>query len=226
MARRPLELYWARLDAPAPRDAVTPAERERAARFRHPADRDRFLAARAWRRQLLAAELDCAPQDVPIVAEPGGKPRVEGSELCFSASRSAGSALFAVSWTGDVGVDVEAQRSDVDIEGIARRFFTASERRALEALPATARTAAAFGGWTRKEAYAKATGTGLTFTLADVEVGIGGAGPVTVAGWTIVDVDLGPGLPAAVAGAWPPGWTPPAPRLLGDGHGCKAALLS
>jgi 4'-phosphopantetheinyl transferase len=208
---RELALWWVRLDGSG-RD-VTDEERRRAAEYRDPRDGERFLGARAWLRRLLGEELGCAPAAVPIVAAPGGKPRVDGSELRFSASRSGDVALFATSWTTEVGVDVEALR-DESLDALAARLYSPAERRALERLADPDRRVAAFGCWARKEAYVKATGTGIGVALAELDVGVGGAGPVAFDGWTVHDVTLEPGLAAAVAGAWPPGWTPGPARLL------------
>lgn len=208
-----LALWWARLDvAVAPFATDVPEdERARAAAFRRPGDGDRYLVSRAHLRRLLARELGGAPAAVAIVGE---KPRVDGSDLFFSLARSGGVALYALSRTTEVGVDVEQIRPGADMDGVAARFFTPAERAALARLADPARTAAAFACWARKEAYAKATGTGLTFRLADVEVGVGGAGPATAGGWTLRDVPLEGGFAAAVAGRWPPGFAPPAPRPL------------
>ena len=115
------------------------------------------------------AQLRCAPGDVRIVTGDLGKPRLACSDLRFSAARSAGIALYATSWTMEVGVDIEAIRTTADIDGIAARFMSPAEQRALASLPPTQRLAAFFQCWTRKEAYVKGIGTGLSFPLRDVD---------------------------------------------------------
>jgi 4'-phosphopantetheinyl transferase len=170
--------------------------------------------AEEWLRRLLARELGVAAADVPIVVAEGGKPELAGGELHFSLARSEGVALFALSATTEVGVDLEAITTGTDMEGVAARFFSPSERGALAALPEAERLGAAYGCWARKEAYAKAIGTGLTFDLANAEVGVGGAAPGSVEEWTIHDVAMELRFAAAVAGRWPAGWAPPAPRAI------------
>jgi 4'-phosphopantetheinyl transferase len=210
---RELALWVAHLDEPGPGADVTDDERARAAQYRDALDGARFLASRAWLRRLLGGELGCAPADVPIVTAPEGKPFLEHGELRFSASRSGDVALFATSWTTDVGVDVEAVR-DEDLDALTERMYSMAEQRALAGLAEPDRRFAAFGCWARKEAYVKATGTGIGVRLAELDVGIGGAGPVTHAGWTVHDVALGHGLAAAVAGVWPEEWVPDRTRQL------------
>ncbi len=214
----PVSLWWVALDAAQPGAGepeadLTPPERRRADDFLRPLDRRRFVAARGALRRLLAGELGCAADAVPLVADSRGKPGLAGTELKLSASRSAGVALFALSWTLEVGVDVEAIREGVDIDRIAAKFFSAAERRALAALPARQRRAAAFQCWTRKEAYAKGTGEGLASSLGATDVGIGARSAIG-SGWSVHQVDLAPGLAAAVAGSAAAGWSPQAPRRL------------
>jgi 4'-phosphopantetheinyl transferase len=224
-----VSLWWAPLDicATALRglsSCLSPQDRQRADLFHRPLDRARFVAARGWLRRLLARELLCAPDEVQIVTGAGGKPTLACSHLCFSAARSAGIALYATSWRMDVGVDVEAIRATADIDAIAARFFSEAEQRALASLPPAQRLAASFQCWTRKEAYVKGIGSGLTFPLHTVEVWGGGRRRVTVSGWAVHEVDIAPGFAAAVAGADAGEWVPEVPRKLGaevgpHGHG-------
>ncbi len=214
-----LSLWWAPLDISAPALSglaigLSAEERRRADRFALPLHRGRFLAGRGWLRRLLASQLSCAPGDVRIVTDDRGKPRLACSDLRFSSSRSAGLALYATSWAMEVGVDVEAIRVTGGVDTIAARFFSAAERSALASLPAAQRLEAGFQCWTRKEAYVKGIGAGLHFPLATVDVWVGDAQPVAVNGWSVHQVDVAPGFAAAVAGAGPGEWVPPAPRRL------------
>jgi 4'-phosphopantetheinyl transferase len=213
----PVSLWWAPLDVADATDleaVLSPDERERAGRLRDPADRARFVAARGWLRRLLAAELGCATGDVRIVVDERGKPSVAGSALRYSASRSADVALFATSWTMEVGVDVEAIRPIGDLDAFAARFFTPAERRALAALPPEARLPASFQCWTRKEAYVKGTGEGIGGALRTTEVWTGRTARMSVSTWSIHSVDLTGGYAAAVAGATLGPWNPQLPLNL------------
>jgi 4'-phosphopantetheinyl transferase len=216
-----LSLWWAPLDIPAASraslaDYLSPEEHKRANEYRFPIDRDRFVAGRGWLRLLLADEAGCTAQEVRFVTDEDGKPEIESSDLKFSASRSAGLALYATSWTTEVGVDVEAIRTtaDVDLDDMATKFFSVAERRALGALPPPQRLAASFQCWTCKEAYVKAIGSGLSFPTQTVQVWSDDARQVTVSGWTIHQIEVAPGFAAAVAGKGLEGWIPTVPRRI------------
>jgi 4'-phosphopantetheinyl transferase len=213
-------LWWAPLDvSPATlrelSACLTEADRQQADALRRPRDRARFLAARGWLRRLLARQLDCAPQELNIVRGPHGKPAIASCALRFNASRSAGVALYATSWGMEVGVDIEEVRESADVDAIAARFFSRSEQRELAPLPAATRRQASFRCWTRKEAYLKGIGVGLTVALERIEVGTRGRQPATLSGWSVHHVHVAPGYAAAVATPSPVAWSPQRPRRLG-----------
>jgi 4'-phosphopantetheinyl transferase len=198
-----VSLWWAPLDVSASElgglaSCLSRGERVRANRFSAPLDRSRFVAARGWLRRLLAGQLGCAPDQVRIDAGDGGKPRLADADLSFNTAVSAGVAVYATSWSMEVGVDVEAIRAIPDADAVAARFFSAAEQRALASLPEPPRREAFFRCWTRKEAYLKGIGVGLTVPTDAVEVGVGG-GPVTFSGWSVHDLGVAPGFAAAVA---------------------------
>jgi len=170
----PLDLHEAhlwRLDldaaggqAPAT-DILNEEERARAARFHFDRDRRRFIAARAALRRILAAYVDRAPADLVFSLGPHGKPALENLGLEFNLSHSGGCGLLAVTRGRRVGVDVEHVRADFAGEDIARRFFAPAEVDALAASAPGEYVAAFFRCWTRKEAYVKARGDGLSLPL-------------------------------------------------------------
>jgi 4'-phosphopantetheinyl transferase len=216
----PVSLWWAPVDVSttALRElaaCLSSEERQRADRFRRPIDRGRFLATRGRLRHLLARQLGCAPAEITIVTGEYGKPRLACSELSFSVARTGGIALYATSWTIEVGVDIEAIRVTADVDGIAARFMSPAEQRALASLPPEQHLAASFQCWTRKEAFVKGIGTGLGFPLRDVDVWDGGRRPAMVSGWSVHDVYVAPRLAAAVAGASLGDWVPQVPHRLG-----------
>lgn len=214
-----VQLWWAELDAPpgalAEDEAtLSPAELERASRFASGRDKDRFVVARARLRRVLGDLLGCRPAAVELSQADGGKPSVVGSSLRFSASRSAGVALFAASWTMEIGIDLERMVEGREVERIAARFFTPGERQAIAALPGGQRLRAAFECWSCKEAYVKGTGNGLSAELASLEVWSPGSRSTTIDGWRVLPLDFEPGFAAAVAGQDPGPWHPgPLQRL-------------
>jgi 4'-phosphopantetheinyl transferase len=204
---------------------VSPEERRRADEYQRSGDRDRFLTARGWLRHLLAAQLHCDPGELSIETGENGKPMLSGSELKFNASRSADLALYATRWTMDVGVDIEAIRPRVDVDGMARTFFTTNEQRALESLAPAQRLIATFRCWTRKEAYVKGVGTGLTIPINTIDVGVDGDRPATVSDWTVHQVNVAPGFAAAVAGDCYDAAAPDVQRIIGPDSGLPPAII-
>jgi 4'-phosphopantetheinyl transferase len=145
-------------------------ERVRASRVRCPQARTEFLAARSLLRVLLAVYLDTDAARIAFRQGPQGKPLLEGTSLHFNVAHSHGLALFALSECCEVGVDLERLRPFPNHLGVAERFFSAREVRALRALAPPLRTEAFFHAWARKEAWLKANGLGLAHGLDRVEV--------------------------------------------------------
>lgn len=157
-------------------------ERARADTFRFPDDRRRFILVRAVLRFLLGRYLDRDPNDLTLEASSTGKPRLTsaGEDIQFNVSHSHGLALIAVATRRRVGVDVERIRRDVDALAIAARAFCPREVATLRAVPAERRTQAFFAGWTRKEAYVKATGDGFARPLDGFEVSLAPGEPAAL----------------------------------------------
>src|SRR5260370_493417 len=87
------------------------------------------------------------------------------ASLRFNLSHSHSLALYAITHQRELGVDLEFIRPEVVEEPIAERFFSAAEDAVLRCLPASLQPEAFFNCWTRKEAYIKAKGEGLTIPL-------------------------------------------------------------
>jgi 4'-phosphopantetheinyl transferase len=148
-------------------------ELNRAARFHFEKDRNHFVVARAWLRKLLAAYLGISPGDLRFSYAEKGKPTLEESQrssLSFNLAHSGGMAIYAFSRNRELGVDLEFIREDLADEKIAERFFSEREINDLRSLPAEQRQRAFFDCWTRKEAYIKARGEGLSMPLDEFDV--------------------------------------------------------
>jgi 4'-phosphopantetheinyl transferase len=129
---------------------------------------------------------------------PNGKPALDPTSdagLQFSLASSGDVALYAVTSQGSVGVDVEAFRALIDLTGLIARFFTPREAALLAGLTDPERERLFFAGWTRKEAYLKALGEGLSRPPNQVDVSPGS----DLGGWTIETIVPLPGLVGAVA---------------------------
>jgi 4'-phosphopantetheinyl transferase len=197
------------------RPLLSADEGERASRFHFERDRRRFTASRALLRIVLGAYLHSAPESLRFRYSDQGKPALDGEHLkgglMFNVSHSGGVALFAITRGREIGVDVERVRRSSDLEAIARRFFSACEQMQLAALEPEQRGEAFFRCWTRKEAYIKARGEGLSMPLDqfDVSIGVGDQNallatrpdPAEAHRWSVRDVPTDPDYAAAVAAA-------------------------
>lgn len=155
-------------------EILTAEERRRAARYVVDEPRDTFVVGRAVLRTALARYLACTPGDLVLVTGPHGRPFLApphaDTQLWFNVSHSAGHIVIAFARDRAVGIDIEHIRDNIDIERLAQRYFAPGESRRLLELPAPERPAAFLRCWTRKEAYLKAHGAGLTFPLDRFEV--------------------------------------------------------
>lgn len=151
-------------------------EQTRAGRFYFRKDRERFIVARGLLRSILGCYLNIEPGHVRFeygaYGKPALAPELGAQGIRFNLSHSDGLALYAIARGREVGVDVEQLRPDFAGSEIAKRFFSAREVSMLFALPENLRVEAFFHCWTRKEAYIKARGEGLTLPLSDFDVSL------------------------------------------------------
>ena len=146
----------------------------RARRFRFDHHRRRYIVARAMVRILLGRYLQKRGEEICFEYGPKGKPRLGGSDggsgLRFNISHSNELALMAFCLNEEVGVDVEAVHEMGDAESILRNHFCPEEIEQWLSLPAQFRARGFFDCWTRKEAYVKAVGDGLSLPLDEFQV--------------------------------------------------------
>jgi 4'-phosphopantetheinyl transferase len=167
LQRQEVHVWQTSLEAPTARieelfSLLSDDEARRAARYRYPRDRRRFIVSRGTLRLLLGRYLGTPPARVCLGYEPGGKPRVPSAcELEFNLSHSHELAVYAFTLGRRVGVDVEYAQRELDCLGLARRFFSSRERAKLEMVGPERLTRAFLACWTRREALLKATGEGL-----------------------------------------------------------------
>jgi 4'-phosphopantetheinyl transferase len=185
-------------------------ELQRAARFHFPRDRRRFIVARGALRNILGRYTGVPPSELRFRYSAYGKPTLADIEdgLRFNISHSHEVALFAVTRGREVGVDLEYLRMDVACEEIAEHFFSARERASLRALPMEVKHQAFFNCWTRKEAYIKAHGEGLSLPLDQFDVSLAPGEPAALLAtrhdhrdvwrWSLQALMPGPGYAAAV----------------------------
>ncbi|MBF0499295.1 MAG: 4'-phosphopantetheinyl transferase superfamily protein [Candidatus Riflebacteria bacterium] len=165
-----------RLEEPeleALRRLLSDDELDRCSRAKFPTVERRFLAARGLLRRILGETLRCDPRELSFAEETGGKPFVAGSgappPVRYSVSHSADLLVVGISRDFEIGIDVEKIRENYQPEPIVKRFFSAREYEVWQGFPENERIEAFFRAWTRKEAYLKGTGKGIT-GIGEIEV--------------------------------------------------------
>lgn len=214
LIRRPASPDTALLDT----SELDPAERHRADSFIRPADGLLYATAHVALRRLLGRYTGTPPQDVRFVREPcpgcggaHGRPAITPRSLHFSLSHSAGLALVGVAAV-PVGVDVEKLPREETVE-VCSRALHPGERSELADAEGAERTARFGQIWTRKEAFLKGIGTGLSHPSRDY---LGADARRHPHGWTMVDVPCDPTHSAAAAVKGPAPGTVTVRRLPGQ----------
>jgi len=194
-------------------EALSEDEHARAGRFLFESDQRRFAVARGTLRAILGRYLGVPSGDLTFAYSSHGKPALPrgaaGSDLRFNVSHAGGLALVAVALGREVGIDIERVREDFATEEIAARVFSPAELATMRVLPAAARCAAFFNCWTRKEAYVKARGEGLSLPLRRFDVSVAPNEPAALfateensseaSRWSLRELQPGPGYVASLA---------------------------
>jgi len=179
------------------------AETDRAGRMRSAPGFSAFVITRGVLRRLLAGYLGITVRECRFAAGRHGKPRLAApGRISFNVSHSADRAVLAFTHRAAIGVDVEYLDGRVDVAGLSQRFFAPAENSSLQRLPPIERRQAFFACWTRKEAFVKAVGDGLSHGLADFTVSV--TGPAALLSrerrrFRLTDLSCGPDYAAALA---------------------------
>ena len=190
------------------RRTLEPDELNRASRFHFDKHRRHFIVARGFLRSIVGRYLEMQPEALRFSYGPYGKPALASEHvLRFNLSHSHEVALLAVALDAELGVDVEHIRADFASEEIAQRFFSRAEVQVFNSLPKDEQVAAFFRCWTRKEAYIKAIGKGLSQALDGFDVTLApDAAPALLRAegddasrWLLTDLSAGAGYAAALA---------------------------
>ncbi len=185
-------------------------ELDRAGRFRFGHQRESFVIARGALRCLLGLYLDILPKDIHFLYGAKGKPALEAdAHIEFNMTHSGSLAAVAITAGCQVGIDLEQICPLPDLQQVAAGFFNSAEASEIMSLPASERERAFFSCWTRKEAYIKAVGDGLSSPLDDFRVTVLPNTPPRlihlgnradgIESWTLHDLCLAPDYAAALA---------------------------
>jgi len=198
--------------------ALAADERARAASFRFREECRRFVTARGRLRVILGRYLGRRPADVWFRYGPHGKPALVadpgGPALRFNVSHADGVALYAISRSRELGIDLERVLPRRMDERLAELLFGAHEVARLRRLAPPERAREFFRCWTRHEACLKAQGGALSMVLplADGprpwgELARGGCAQgrdLAPARWLLRELDLGRDFAATLVVESPP----------------------
>lgn len=187
-------------------------ERERAKRFRFEKDRRQFVVSRGILRQLLGSYLRVPSESLRFQYSAYGKPSLaeefSQSQLKFNISHSGEIVLLAFAIRRELGIDIEKIQSELATEEVALGHFSAREILMYLALPERLRTEAFYNCWTRKEAFIKAIGEGVSCALDAFDVSLAPGEPAklldsrleenSIAKWSLVNLDCGSSYKAAL----------------------------
>jgi len=146
-------------------------DRERAARFHFPEDRARFVLGRALARKCLGRYLNQMPESIALAYTDRDRPVLAHDEtIQFSISHARDLVAVAVTANARIGIDLEWAQRSLDFPELAKRIFSGEDLRTFQAFPEHETPAAFFRAWTRKEAYLKARGEGISEGLRQISV--------------------------------------------------------
>ena len=157
-------------------EVLSADEKQKAGKYHFEQDRDNFVVARGILRQILGGYLDILPGEIRFSYNRYGKPALDigmnADGLRFNMSHSNGLVLYSVAREQEVGIDIEYIDDSFTIRPVAATCFSPSEMSMLDELPSDRQPAAFFTGWTRKEAYIKAIGEGVSMPLKEITVSL------------------------------------------------------
>lgn len=192
---------------------ISTDEQARARRYHFEDNRNEYILARGMLRHLLGRYLGEDPAALRFVYSPYGKPSLADQagpdRLTFNVTHSHGIVLYAFARGRELGIDLERIRPEAAHDGVAERFFSPREVSTLRALPEHAQPIGFFNCWTRKEAYIKARGEGLTIPLNQFDVSLvpgepaalleSRVDPADIDRWTLAALPMGTQYVAALA---------------------------
>ena len=174
LSRQEVHIWRAFLEVPSQsvqklKGSLSIDERMKAERFSFERDRNQFIAARGILRLILGCYLSIEPGAIQFCYDKNGKPRLQNAfgktGVQFNLSHSEGLAMYVFTKDHEVGVDIEYMLDMPESKEIVEQFFSVRERVIFDTLPTSEKQETFFNWWTRKEAFTKAVGTGLSYPL-------------------------------------------------------------
>jgi 4'-phosphopantetheinyl transferase len=149
--------YWRILDT---------TEQQRAIKFSNSLLRERYIVAHGRLRRILASYVNDSAENLVFQKNAHGKPYLSAySDLAFNLSHSENSMVLAVAKNCQLGIDIEHCKPRSSMAALVDKCFAVEEASYWQQLPETEQLRAFYQFWTRKEAFVKATGLGITLGL-------------------------------------------------------------
>lgn len=175
-------------------------ELSKACRFRVARDRIGYITCRGSLRNILSEYTGVNPSELVFSYTSFGKPFVKDSEIKFNLSHSGDYAVLAFSWINELGIDIERLRDMPDALNIASRYFSEKEIQGFSELNHECINTEFFKCWTKKEAFIKAKGEGLSYPLKNFSVSVGNKSPAEIIeitdnpaeaeNWSLYEIDI------------------------------------
>jgi 4'-phosphopantetheinyl transferase len=161
-------------------------------------------------RCILAEYVHKAARDLRFLYTEHGKPSLAdtNADICFNLSHAGERGILGIARGRDIGVDIENVSRKVEVDNLAKRFFSPLESKSLDGIPLEEKKISFYRIWTCKEAFLKAQGFGLNRSLGsfDIDLSSGAARLIATrpdateaARWSIVELEAFAGYAAAIA---------------------------
>ena len=148
---------------------LTDGDRVRSKRIKDSGKRALYLGGRAGLRMLAGHYVGVSGSELEFGYGDRGKPQLnrllDQGQLKFNYTVSRNHAFYAFAWNIELGVDLEMFPRSIMQSSMARRILSPEEKQWWDAIPEPDRNDAMLQCWTRKEAYIKAIGEGLSEPL-------------------------------------------------------------
>jgi 4'-phosphopantetheinyl transferase len=168
------EMSAARDSVPLLSSQLNPQEHARVARFKMQDDRARFVLGRALLHEWLFQYVPNLTGPIELAYTANGRPYfAQDTSIQFSITHTHDLVALAATVGGRVGIDLEFIRRDIKPLDLGRRVFSEHDFHLFQAIPEQERHKAFFRAWTRKEAYLKARGEGISAGLEQISVSFG-----------------------------------------------------
>ena len=149
-------------------------ERERTDKLKVEDKKQQYIITRGALRQRLGLLTKIDPQDFIFDYLEHGKPVLANNpqfaDMTFNVSHSHDLALIAITQEQNIGIDIEKINRELKHDELVSRFFSKVEQTEFQTIPEANRAKAFCACWSRKEAFIKAIGDGVSYGLDTFDV--------------------------------------------------------